>query len=65
MNAEGGQVVSIAGAWVKRAAALLRDEESPDQEEERRAWNDRATLPPAARTATSPAFTTPPERGAS
>jgi hypothetical protein len=33
-------VASFADARRRRAAALLRDKDVPDQEEERRAWGD-------------------------
>jgi hypothetical protein len=36
-----GRVVKLSDARRARAAAMLRDEEPADQEQEARAWNDR------------------------
>lgn len=40
MIAPGGAVVKLSDARRRRAAALLRDEDIPDQEAEARLWGD-------------------------
>jgi hypothetical protein len=44
VEAECRQVMTIADARARRGAALLRDEEALDQEEQRGVWGDRLPI---------------------